>query len=72
MNVRFFLHPNRASPHGHEFQFLERTTFDKQNAYPSELEAWIDHFDRDIPPLRNFILPVRVIFGYFRSFHERV
>uniref|UniRef100_A0A6B2LKN9 Corrinoid adenosyltransferase MMAB n=1 Tax=Arcella intermedia TaxID=1963864 RepID=A0A6B2LKN9_9EUKA len=34
---------------------LARTTFNEQHV--QRLEAWIDDLDKDLPPLRNFILP---------------
>lgn len=36
---------------------MSRVNFDE--AHVSQLEAWIDAMDEELPALRNFILPVR-------------
>jgi ATP:cob(I)alamin adenosyltransferase len=47
---------------------LRRTEF--PSGVAEELEAWIDEMDDELPPLRNFILPVRSHFS--ASAHYRV
>lgn len=37
---------------------LQKTTFDADGAFATELEQWIDHMDLELPPLTKFILPV--------------
>lgn len=41
-------------------QKLEITSFSEEHL--KKLEQWIDQLDQKLPPLRNFILPVRNVF----------
>ena len=45
----------RTSGNDHK---VAKTTFDADGRFASELEQWIDTMDKELPPLRNFILPV--------------
>ncbi|KAI8622694.1 mitochondrial cob(I)yrinic acid a,c-diamide adenosyltransferase [Chytriomyces sp. MP71] len=48
---------NVATPRGSASQFkLTRTEFDVDGTLVTELEDWIDALDRELDPLKNFIL----------------
>lgn len=40
---------------------LEKTEFDADGKLVLELEAWIDKLDEELPPLKQFILPVSCV-----------
>lgn len=44
---------------------IEKTTFNKRHT--EELEEWIDHYTKSLPPLENFILPG----GKYSNFTEK-
>jgi cob(I)alamin adenosyltransferase len=55
------LNSNVATPRNSTFASsfkINRTLFDAEGAGAKELETWIDDMDSELPPLKNFILPV--------------
>ncbi|KAI3649981.1 hypothetical protein MP228_005613 [Amoeboaphelidium protococcarum] len=52
------INSNVATPRTSSAEFkVSKTAFDQDGTRTTELEQWIDHFDQQLPPLKNFILP---------------
>lgn len=56
-NILLDIGSNIATPRDHSSDFkLQRASFDPNHI--TNLEKWIDSMDEQLPPLKNFILPV--------------